>query len=97
VLKGRGDLRPHREGVVQMSDGEMAVPYGMNGRPDRTRVDVLRVLRYSDLVGLGIVNNRVTLRRWINSGDFPPPLKLGANSLAWRVTDVADWLASREV
>jgi prophage regulatory protein len=78
-----------------MSDGEMATPYGIDGRVDRARVDVLRVLRYSDLVDLGIVNNRVTLRRWISAGDFPAPLKLGANSLAWRVTDVADWLASR--
>ena len=44
----------------------------------------LKVLRFSELVKLGIINNRMTLRRWIESGHFPAPIRLGSNSIAWR-------------
>jgi prophage regulatory protein len=29
-------------------------------------------------------------------GDFPQPVKLGARLVAWRESDVAEWLDSRE-
>ena len=54
--------------------------------------NTLKVLRFSDLVRLGIVNNRMTLRRWIERGIFPKPIKLGPNSLAWREPDVEAYL-----
>ena len=37
-----------------------------------------------------------TLWRWVKKGDFPAPLKLGANTVAWRASDVAAWLAARK-
>lgn len=54
------------------------------------------LLRYSDLVRLGVVRNRMTLSRWMHSNAFPRPIELGANSVAWRASDVEAWLAGRQ-
>ena len=50
-------------------------------------------LRFPDLKERKIVSNRTTLRRWIQDGEFPAPVKLGENSIAWRVEE---WDRSRE-
>jgi predicted DNA-binding transcriptional regulator AlpA len=55
-----------------------------------------KLLKFKDLKAAGIVNNWTTLVRWIDSGDFPPGIKLGPNSRAWTDTSIAEWLASRE-
>jgi prophage regulatory protein len=39
--------------------------------------------------------SRPTLWRWVRAGTFPAPIRLGANSIAWRAEDILDWLASR--
>lgn len=36
--------------------------------------------------------SRATLYRYIQSGKFPPSVKLGRRSL-WNVDDIRDWLA----
>jgi hypothetical protein len=51
--------------------------------------------RFADLKARGIVNNWVTLSRWIAKGDFPAGVYLGANTRAWPVKDVEAWLESR--
>jgi len=61
----------------------------------KTEFNKLACLRYRDLVGLRIVFNRVTLARWIRAQQFPAPIKLGKNSVAWRQTDIQEWLESR--
>ena len=43
---------------------------------------------------LGNIGN-TTLRRWVWEGNFPTPIKLGANCVAWRRDVVDAWLASR--
>ena len=40
--------------------------------------------------------SRSTLYEWMKRGDFPQPVKLGARLVAWRESDVAEWLVSRE-
>ncbi len=57
--------------------------------------NLLRLLRYADLVSLKIVNNRMTLYRWMESRGFPRPLHLGPNSVAWRSVEVEAWLEER--
>ena len=57
--------------------------------------DALKVLRYWHLVDLGITNNRMTLNRWIERGHFPAPIQLGPNSIAWRASEVQEWLDNR--
>lgn len=36
-----------------------------------------------------------TLYAYIKAGKFPRPLKLGARAVAWRQSDVAQWVDSR--
>lgn len=43
---------------------------------------------------LGNIGN-TTLRRWVREGNFPKPIKLGANCVAWRRDEVDAWLESR--
>ena len=33
----------------------------------------------------------------IRLGDFPRPVKLGQRAVAWRESDISDWIDSREV
>lgn len=40
--------------------------------------------------------SRSTLYDWMKRGDFPQPVKLGARIVAWRESDIIDWLESRE-
>ena len=40
--------------------------------------------------------SRSSLWRWVKEGRFPAPFKLGNRMTAWRASDVAAWLASRE-
>lgn len=42
-----------------------------------------RLLRFKDLKKLGFVSSRVQLKRMIADGRFPPPIRLGPNSVAW--------------
>ena len=40
-----------------------------------------------------------TIWRWVNSGDFPAPVKLGGpggRSIGWREGEVREWLDSRQ-
>jgi hypothetical protein len=53
------------------------------------------LLCFRDLKDRGIINNHVTLKRWIEREGFPPGLLLGPNSRAWRASDVEAWLDSR--
>jgi predicted DNA-binding transcriptional regulator AlpA len=56
-----------------------------------------KLLRYSDLKALGIVNNRVTLGRLIKTQGFPPGKLLGQNTRVWPEGGVQTWLNSRPV
>lgn len=40
--------------------------------------------------------SRSTIYDWIKRGDFPQPVKLGTRLVAWRESDVAEWLENRE-
>jgi predicted DNA-binding transcriptional regulator AlpA len=53
--------------------------------------------RFRDLKAKGIVTDRATLRRWMKSPDdpFPSPIVLSANSIAWRASEICEWLDNR--
>jgi hypothetical protein len=53
------------------------------------------LLRFTDLKARGIVNNWVTLLRWIDREGFPPGRKLGPNTRAWTDEEIARWIAER--
>lgn len=54
------------------------------------------LLRFKDLQARGIVDNRVTLRRWIDGQGFPPGKRLGPNTRAWTEDSIDAWVASRD-
>ena len=39
--------------------------------------------------------SRSTIYLWMEKGDFPRPVKLGARLVAWRESDITAWLDSR--
>lgn len=41
--------------------------------------------------------HRNTLWRWVASGEFPTPIKLGPNITAWRLSDIEAWEEARGV
>ena len=49
-------------------------------------------LRFADLKRMKIVNNHVTLKRWIEREGFPRGCMLGPNTRAWRESEVEAWL-----
>jgi prophage regulatory protein len=58
----------------------------------RTRVRLLRRAEVERLTGL----SRSTLYSWMKEGRFPQPVRLGERIVAWRESDVIEWLESRE-
>ena len=54
-----------------------------------------RKLRFSDLVALGIFNNRTTCSNWIKAGIFPPGELIGPNTRVWDEGEVEAALAKR--
>lgn len=45
------------------------------------------------LILIGISN--ATLWRWIKTGRFPAPMKIGKKKVAWRSSILAHWIAQR--
>jgi predicted DNA-binding transcriptional regulator AlpA len=54
-------------------------------------------LRFRDLVALGVVTNRMTLKNWIRDLAFPPGQLTGPHSRTWGESEVEAWVASRPV
>src|SRR4029450_2907197 len=78
---------PVRQAWKSVVNGD---PVQSTGRPPMAR------LRLADLVGRGIVRNRVTLSNWINKHGFPRGQMTGPNTRTWdEETDLNPWLASR--
>ena len=41
--------------------------------------------------------SRSTIYLWMSRGLFPQPVRLGTRLVAWRESDIAPWLETREV
>jgi predicted DNA-binding transcriptional regulator AlpA len=54
-----------------------------------------RFVSYGELAAHGIVYTRVHLRRLVLKRLFPAPVQMSANRIAWRMSDLAIWKASR--
>lgn len=52
-------------------------------------------VRYKYLEENGIISNRMQLARAIERYEFPKPVALGENTLAWSLEEVEAWIASR--
>src|SRR5262249_33109696 len=49
---------------------------------------------YDDLPTFGINYTRVHLRRWVDEGKSPSPVRLSEARIAWRSVDIHEWLAN---
>jgi hypothetical protein len=54
-----------------------------------------RRLRYADLLDLGVVRNRATLRNWILHRGFPEGQLTGPGTRTWAEDEVALWIENR--
>ena len=50
--------------------------------------------RIKDLTQLFKVNAS-TIWRWIAAGELPTPIKLAANTTAWKADEINNWIESR--
>jgi len=55
--------------------------------PYQTRHDLENLLKISP----------ATIYRWIKEGNFPPPVRLGANMVRWKASDIEAWMMQKEV
>lgn len=53
-----------------------------------------RLLRRRDVEALVGVK-RSALYKWISQGEFPAPIRLGPQSVAWRSDELDAWISSR--
>ncbi len=40
-------------------------------------------------------SSRATVWRWVKTGQFPQPVKLGAGTTRWRLADLEQWEAQQ--
>lgn len=55
----------------------------------------MRFIRYQQLRERGIPWTRVHLNRLIKAGEFPAPVSLGGNSIAWVESEIDEWAEQR--
>lgn len=55
----------------------------------------LKHLRVGEVLELVGVAERTWLR-WVKEGAAPKPVRLGERAVAWRLSDLREWLESRE-
>ena len=53
---------------------------------------IVRMDEVSKLTGLA----RATIYKKVNDGSFPPPIRLGARAVGWRMSDIVTWLEAPE-
>ena len=61
--------------------------------PSAPHVD--RLLRRPEVLHLTGLSGPSALKRAIAEADFPRPVKLTARSIAWRLSAVVEWIATR--
>ena len=54
---------------------------------------LLRLPDVKEITGL----STSTIYAKMSRGEFPKPIKLGARAVAWKVTEIHDWIESRPV
>jgi predicted DNA-binding transcriptional regulator AlpA len=55
----------------------------------------MKLLRYPDLVAMGVINSRPTLARMIATQNFPPGQLISPNARAWEESEVIAWVRTR--
>ena len=83
-------LAPALQGGVPTARSKLTM--SENGKSDETNGPLL--LRMRDLRAVyGLVP--ATVYRWIANGEFPCPVNLGGNSVAWHREEIEEWRRTR--
>ena len=53
---------------------------------------VFEVLVPFSMVAASLHVTKTTVRRWVQRGRFPPPIRLSRRKLVWRLSDLKEWL-----
>jgi len=61
------------------------------------KTETSRLIRWKELQRIIGGFSRVTVWRWVRSGEFPAPMKVGCNrhSNAWRYEDILEWIDAK--
>ena len=62
--------------------------------PRRHDVTTDRIVRPNEAAKI-VGAHRLTLYRWMKQGRFPATVKLGPQSVGWRLSDLEAWLSER--
>jgi len=57
-----------------------------------SNIRLIRMRELRKLIGL----SHATIYRYIKNGNFPKPIKLSERSVAWRLTDIENWIKEKE-
>jgi|GEM_PF-745831 len=101
------DMFEANENSVPINSGRKpkkakALTKSVNSKPKQNRADVSAAKSddryYTDSeLAMRYKVVRQTIWRWVNSGNFPEPIKLGPNTSRWCVSDILAYEASRGI
>jgi len=55
-----------------------------------------RLMRKPEVLNISGIESHSTLYYLVNKGTFPAPVKISERAVAWRESEVLDWIDSRE-
>jgi prophage regulatory protein len=58
-------------------------------------MQITRLIGWPELRACGIRWSRQYILKQEKAGNFPPRVRLGPNSVAWRFDEIQEWLAAR--
>lgn len=82
------DANTARQNQRMAVDRKIAENAARNASQDR----LVRRPEVEDMTGL----SRSTINDWMKHKDFPKPVRLGSRLVAWRESDLSEWLSERE-
>ena len=73
----------------------MITPIAFDEMPDSALLRESQLVKNLNNPAPIIPVSPATLWRWVRSGKFPKPMKVGPNTTAWRAGDVRAWLRAQ--
>ncbi len=55
-----------------------------------------RLMRKPEVLNISGIESNSTLYYLMNKGSFPVPVKISSRAVAWRESEVLEWIESRE-
>ncbi len=55
-----------------------------------------RLMRKPEVLNISGIESNSTLYYLVNKGTFPAPVKISERAVAWRESEVLEWIESRE-